>query len=330
MGKFKEINKPQSMRETQIMAYLSALSTIIHLDKDKAIDIANGLESLSDEEVIKRLAEFTYENIKNDFELLDYYLDLLMNINPNAIKSVDALKKDLIQEYQNQHSDDDVKDNHALISSTLRQMADLLNKEAIDYIAVGTIPCFLQKGIPLYRYHDNLSFMINEDNIEAVKKIVEESGYTFIDYRFPSFDEFRSISENKPPYMIMAQSPYNDFYIGFSTFRGKRDERITTTEYLPREMDGEVIVDRIDRIYNQEGTNLRFNEEFSYKGVKIKSCSVEHVYDQLMQANRQNDIVDAERLEPYLDYEKLKNLRRNTNNRTIEKDIGYYEYQRAA
>ena len=130
MGKFKEINKPQSMRETQIMAYLSALSTIIHLDKDKAIDIANGLESLSDEEVIKRLAEFTYENIKNDFELLDYYLDLLMNINPNAIKSVDALKKDLIQEYQNQHSDEDVKDNHALISSTLRQMADLLNKEA--------------------------------------------------------------------------------------------------------------------------------------------------------------------------------------------------------
>ena len=86
-------------------------------------------------------------------------------------------------------------------------------------------------------------------------------------------------------------------------------------------MDGEIIVDRLERSYSPLGTDLRFNDEFKLGDTIVHSCSVEHVYDLKGHTRRPKDITDMEKLESYVDNEKLKELRRNTNTKQIVRDV---------
>ena len=310
-----------NIRKTQIISVIDALSRVMDIDKIKIEERLNKYKDMSDKDVMKDLSLIVYNNFKNNPDLYEYFLSLIRNINPEVAPSVDFMKSELSKMFLNKKEEMSVKDNNKLATNSLKYVAGLLNNEAIDYVAVGALPCFLGCNIPLFRYHDDVDIMINEDDLYVVRKLMEESGYVFTDKRFPSKEEFEEMKENKPAHQIMASSPYNDFHIGFFTFRREKDNGITTTEYLPREMDGEIIVDRLERSYSPLGTDLRFNDEFKLGDTIVHSCSVEHVYDLKGHTRRPKDITDMEKLESYVDTEKLKELRRNTNTKQIVRDV---------
>ncbi len=312
-----------NIRSSQIISILDALSRVIEIDRASAVKRIHEYESMSDKEVIKDLSMFIYNNFKNDSELYDYFLNLIRNINPTLIPSTDYMKKELYKMFMNKKDSMTINDNHKIVCSSLKQIASLFNDEAIDYVAVGALPCYLACSVPLSRYHDDLNFMVNEDDLESVKTIMENAGYIFNDYRFPDLDEFHEMKTNTPPHQVIAQSPYNDFHIGFFTFVRNKDNSITTTEYLQRENNGEVIVDRLERNYSPLGTRLRFEDEFKYGGVLIKSCSIEEVYNLKGTLRRPKDIADMEVLEKFVDKSKLKELRQNTNTKEIKKNIPF-------
>lgn len=310
-----------NIRNSQIISVIDALTRVVEIDKIKIEERIQEYQNMSDKDVIKDLSMFVYDNFKNDKELCEYFLSLIRNINPKVVPSVKDMMIELERRYQNKNDNMSIEENHKLIIEMLKYLAGLFNDRGIDYCVVGSIPAFLENNIPLFRYHDDLDIMINENDLDKVKGLITESGYIYSDYRFPSIEEYRALEENKPSHQVMAQNPYNEFHIGFLTFIRNEDNSITTTEYLQRENNNEVVVDRLERRFTQEGTDIRFNRIFNLDGVNVRACSAENVYDIKSQLNRPKDKTDMEKLESYIDKSKLKELRRNTNTKNIVKNI---------
>ena len=311
-------------RNSQLISLADALSRVIELDPKKVSDKIRKLNAMSDEEVINELAKYIYENFKYDSDLCDYFLSLIVNINPDMAKSAEFLKSKLQKLYINGNNGNDqmsLEENHKLVYDTFIYLAELFNREGIDYCFTGAVPCFIQKGIPLFRYHDDIDIMINEEDVEKVRSLMESSGYTFSDLRFPTIDEYHEMKNNKPPHIVMAQNPNNNFNIGFYTFRREEDYGITVTEYSQREKDGQIIVDRLERYYNPIGTSLRFGDVCDYHGIMARVCSIEDTYNIKGCNKRPKDVTDMEMLESYIDKDKLREIRRNSNTKRVVKNV---------
>lgn len=310
-----------NIRNSQVLSVIDALSRVMEIDKTKIDERIEKYQTMSDKEVIKDLSMIVYDNFKDDKGLYEYFLSLIININLSIAPSVEYIKDELEKIYLNKNENMSLEENHKLVCESIKYLVPLFDKEGIDYCIVGALPCFLQAGIPLFRYHDDVDVMVNEDDLSKVKTLMEEAGYIYSDLRFPNIDEFHKMTENKPPHQVMAQNPYNDFHIGFFTFRREKDDSMTTTEYMQRQQNGEVVVDRLERNYSPYAEELRFNNYFDYEGVNVKTCSIEHVYDLKSHTKRPKDVTDMEKLESYIDKNKLKELRRNTNTKQIVKNV---------
>ena len=181
---------------------------------------------------------------------------------------------------------------------------------------MGALPCFLKVGIPLFRYHDDIDIMINEDDIPKVAVLVERLGYIFQDDRFPNIDRLHEMMEKKPPHTVLAQNPNNEFHLGFFTFRREKDESITMREYSHEEKNGDVIVNVLERTSTPIGTSLRYDDNSTeYNGTSFRTSTVESIYNLKSYTKRPKDITDMQKLEPYIDKEKLEqiNLHKNQN-----------------
>ncbi len=310
-----------NIRNSQVISVIDALSRVMDIDKTKIDERLEKYKTMSDKEVIKDLSMIVYDNFKDNKELYEYFLSLIININLSIVPSVEFIKSELEKTYSNKSESMSLEENHELACNTIKYLTSLFDKENIDYCIVGALPCFLQAGIPLFRYHDDIDVMVNEDDLDKVKSLMEAEGYNYSDLRFPSIEEFHKMAESKPSHQVMAQNPYNEFHIDFSTFRREKDDSMTTLEYLQREQNGEVIVDRLERNYPKYAEELRFNNNFDYDGTNIRSCSIEHIYDLKSHTKRPKDITDMEKLENYVDKDKLKELRRNTNTKQIIKNV---------
>lgn len=310
-----------NIRYSQSKSVLESLSRIIKIDEKVIQEKLNKYKKLSDKEVINDLSILVYKELKDNNELLDYFLSLIQNINLSIVPSIESMKKELDNLFLNKNDNMTLDDNHKLVLDTLKYIGNLFNNEGIDYFITGSIACYLGNNIPLYRSHDNINIMINEDDLPRVKELMENSGYSYSDNRFPNEEEFNKIKNSKGHFSVSAKNPYNDFHIVFLIFRRKKDNSMTITEYIPKEYEGNIIIDRIDKSYTLEGTNIRFNNSIDLDGIRIKTCSTEYIYDLKSHYNRPKDITDMEKLEGLIDKSKLKELRRNTNTKQIVKNI---------
>lgn len=310
-----------SMRDSKIIGVVDALNRVMNIDSKTVQDKLKEYSTMSDKDVIKELSMIVYNQFKNNTELYEYFLSMIRNINPEIIPSVEYMKEELNKMFLNENDSSSLSDNHKLACDTFKYIADLFNREGIDYVIVGAFPCFIQKGVPLFRYHDDIDVMINEDDIEKVKVLMESSGYIFSDLRFPSIEEYHEMLKNKPPHQVMASFVDSEFHIGFFTFRRENDNSMTTTEYIQREESGEVIVDRLERSYSPEATQLNFEDTCIYDGVIARISSPEHVYHLKSCTRRPKDLTDMEVLENHIDKVKLKELRRRPSIKQIIRNV---------
>ena len=187
-----------------------------------------------------------------------------------------------------------LEENHKLIDESLIELTTLFNKNAIDYYIVGALPCFIKTGQQLFRYHDDIDIMINEEDIPRVSSIIESMGYKFHDDRFPDLPRFQEMEIDTPPHTVLAQHPDNEFHIGFFCFKREKDKSITKREYSHRLENGEVVVDVLERRTDPIGTSLRFDETpTEYKGTSFRTGTTEDTYH----------------LKPYIDKSKVSQLR---------------------
>ena len=171
--------------------------------------------------------------------------------------------------------------------------------------------------------------MINEEDISKVAEIIELSGYQFHDDRFPSLERYQEMEQNQPPHTVLAQNPNNEFHLGFFTFRREQDNSITMREYSHRLKDGEVVVDVLERQSDPIGTELRYDENpTEYMGSTFKTSTIESVYSLKGYTIRPKDITDMQKLEPFIDRQKLEALTQHPNKNVEFHNVDFAKKQR--
>lgn len=315
------------MNPIQLERTLDSLSKIIPVDEEKKKEIFLKCFSMNDVEVIKELSQIAYRILGSNQELYDYSLTVIRNINPEVCPPIEEMKSILSKMFSNEvEGNMSLEENHKLVNQSLVTFTNLFNQYGIDYYIVGALPCFLKTGQQLFRYHDDIDIMVNEDDIPKIAEIIELSGYKFQDDRFPVLERFYEMKKNKPPHTVLAQNPSNEFHLGFFTFRREPDNSITMREYSHRLEDEKVVVDVLERQSDPIGTSLRYDEvPISYLGTTFKTSTIESVYNLKGYTKRPKDITDMQRLEPFIDKGKLAQLSARPNHNVEIQNISNIE-----
>ena len=307
----------------KVMETIHIISKVVEITDEKKQEMLAKYSKMSDKEIIKDLSQAAYRVLGNDQKLYDYALNVIRNINPSICPSIQEMKVQLEKQFSNEvEGNMSLEENHKLVDEALVKFTELFNKNGIDYYIVGALPCFIKTGQPLFRYHDDIDIMVNEEDIPKVASIIESSGYKFNDDRFPTLQRYKEMEVNPPPHTILAQHPDNEFHLGFFTFRREEDKSITMREYSHRLENNEVVVDVLERRSDPIGTSLRYDEEpTEYKGTEFRTSSIESTYSLKSYTKRPKDITDMKKLEPYVDQSKLSQIKEHPNNNVEIKNV---------
>ncbi len=304
---------------------LDSLSNVVAMPEEKKQQTIDRFSKMSDKEAITELAKAAYNLFGNNEEVYNYSLELIRTINPDLCPPLDDMKNRLSKMFSNEvEGNMPFEENHKLINETIVKVTQLFNEYDIDYYLAGALPCFIKTNQPLFRYHDDIDIMINEEDIPKVVEVMDLIGYEFHDDRFPSLERYEEMEENKPPHTVLAQNPDNEFHLGFFTFQREIDNSITVREYSHHLENGEVAVDVLERRSDPIGTKLRFDDTpIEYMGTTFRTGSIEHVYALKGYTRRPKDITDMQKLEPFIDKQKLEELKKHPNNNVELHNIEY-------
>ena len=303
---------------------VTTLSRLANASDSQKEELIKRYRNMSDTEIIKDLSMISYRLFSNNSGFLNYALTLIRSINPSICPSVEEMKSKLENMHNNVvEGNMSLEENHKLVNESLSNFTTMFNDAGIDYYVVGALPCFIRAGEPLFRYHDDIDIMVNEDDLEKVREIVELCGYKFQDDRFPSVDRYYEMEQERPPHIVLAQNPDNEFHLGFFCFRREIDNSITMREYSHRLQDDHVVVDVLERGNSKEGTRLRYDDSMvEYEHSSFRTSTIESVYHLKEYTRRPKDISDNKKLEPYVDKGKLdllkKHPQRNTTLTNVE------------
>ena len=320
-----------NIRNSKIDAVVDVVSRVTQ-DEEFKKSFLEKAQTMEDMDIINELNEYVSGKNDLDPELSDYLYTYIRNVNPVIAPSIDEVKVNLkkFKPAEKIEKTEDttlevpqmsLEENHKMLKRALKRYSDLFNKEGIDYYLVGAVPAYLQLGLPFERCHDDLDFMINEEDIDKVKVLFEEGSYEFHDDRFPDADRVKELAEKKISYSLMAQNKFNAFHIGFFPFTREQDNGITLKEYEHKLSFDTVLTNIILRYYDEEGTKLRYgNDIVDVDGIKCKMCTLENIYDMKSYTRRPKDVEDMNNIESYVDKNLLKELRRHTNKKDIIKN----------
>lgn len=318
------------MEKLRLINTIDALSKIVSISESQKQELIDRYATMSDVEVIKELSSTAYRVIGSNSKLYDDVLTVIRNINTSICPSVLEMKVILEKMFSNEiEGNMSLEENHKLVSKSLRRFCTLFNQCGIDYYVVGALPCFLKVKQPLFRYHDDIDIMINEQDISKVAEIVEANGYQFFDDRFPSLDRYLEMENSKPPHTVLAQNPNNEFHLGFFCFKREQDSSITMKEYSHHIENNEVVVDVLERRLSPLGTALRYDEKPTiYMDTYFKTSSIENVYNLKSYTRRPKDITDMKKLEPFINKEKLSALQQHKSQEVIIRQDLSVSYKR--
>ena len=293
-----------SNKQEQLKTIIDICSKLIKITDEQKQILLEKYDKMSDIEIIKDLAKKVYTAVGANSPYYDYLLNVIRNYNPSICPHIDEMKTILNKMFYNQMDGNmSLEDNHRLVISSLTKFCSLFNKYGIDYYIVGALPCFLKTNQPLFRYHDDIDIMVNEEDIPKIAEIMNIAGYKFL-----------------------AQNPNNEFHLGFFCFKREQNNSITVREYSHRLDNDQVIVDVLERSSTPIGTALRYDDTpITYNGVKFKTSSIENIYKLKSYTKRPKDIIDMKKLEPYVDKTKLAMLSQYPNHNITVQNVEFQQ-----
>ena len=204
-----------------------------------------------------------------------------------------------------------VEENHALIKGTIHDVCNRLNQLKVDYYLVGALSTFIGTNTPLFRYHGDIDFMIEERDIEKVKQALQGTKYEFSDNRLNNKRTLKSDkSHPQGEHEVIANHKDNEFHLGFLLFRREKNNSITVREYFMQENEnGERVPMVLERYYLKELVDLEYTQEKTeYAGTTFRTSTPESVYAKKLSTRHPKDILDLEKLKDKIDYNKLKEM----------------------
>ena len=193
--------------------------------------------------------------------------------------------------------DKELNKNHQEIYEIFENFNKLIAKHDIDYYYTGGIVIYIEKNIPLKRYHSDLDILINEDSLEKLFKIIKNNS----DFRI--FNNLKTKRKGGHEFKIL----YKDYQvsIGLILFEKNKDNVVIKKEYY---YDNNNTLKEINEIYSKEITALLFNNKTkTYHKTLYKTVTLESIYINKLE-NREKDIIDKNILERIIDKQLVEKL----------------------
>lgn len=190
------------------------------------------------------------------------------------------------------------------INDTIKFVSKKLNDINIKFYVVGAIGGYIDAGIPIQRNHDDLDLMIEEKDIDKVKKIFADSAFVFYDNRLNNNKFLNEYGYTEGDHEVFAQHINSEFHIGFFLF-DINEKEYTIIEYYTENGKNK----RLERTLPIDVFKYQYNEEASFEGRKIKVARKELIYKNKLVMNREKDLFDIRNLEDEIDKEILEHLK---------------------
>lgn len=226
-------------------------------------------------------------------------VDMLVKLNPEKYQSAEDLIQRLnwIKGMNMEHPQMPLTQNHELVIEAFDKFNELIQGK-FDCYYTGGLMGYLATGHELERYHGDLDLFINEEQLIALKELVDSS----CDFKFVSNMDHKEINghEYKITYCDTPMS------VGLFLFERKNDMSITTKEYYYENQDvnGELLVD--EHHFSPEYTEMCFsNQVREHNGSTYQMMSLESIYNS-KKNSRPKDRYDAsiikDKVDMFIDY----------------------------
>lgn len=210
----------------------------------------------------------------------------IIKLNPEQYTSVNDLIKRLnwIKGMNMEHPNMPLTENHQLVIDTFDKFNTLIGQK-FDCYYTGGLMGYLATNHPLERYHGDLDLFINEQQLVALKDLVDSS----IDFEFVSNMDHKEVNGHE--YKIVYKG--TPMSIGLFLFERQSDHSITTKEYYFENQNDskQLFVD--EHHYSKEYTDMSFSNLVRYhNGIPFRMMSIESIYNS-KKNSRPKDRYDA-------------------------------------
>jgi len=309
--------------ETVIM---NIASNVPNLPKERVQKVIENLCAMKDtKDVIEKLAMSLERIFGNSPQFKDVYrasLEQVLTIDANAFESVEELLKKV--EFNKSHNvtpgNISIEENHTLINSTISSLCSKLNELGVDYYLVGALSAFIGTGVPLFRYHGDLDFMIAEKDIDKVREALKDSDYVFEDNRLTTDKTYDpKVGHTQGEHEVIANHKENEFHLGFFLFDRQRDGSINIKEYYKGRKDGKDVPMVLIRHLPKELVELEYTtESVEYSGTSFRTSTPESIYSKKVYTAKGKDLLDIQALEGKIDFAKIEEAKKiRTTTRTM-------------
>ena len=173
---------------------------------------------------------------------------------------------------------------------------------------MGHYQLLLEHGTPLFRYHGDIDFMVEEKDIEKVREALKGTDYDFSDDRLDNQKRLsEGVGHTQGEHEVIANHKENEFHLGFFLFRREPDQSITIREYFMQEKEnGERVPMVLERHCPKELVDLEYTSgETEFAGTKFRTSTPESVYAKKMHTRHEKDMLDIEALKNKVDERKI-------------------------
>lgn len=221
-------------------------------------------------------------------------VDSILRLNPERYTSASDLIERLnwIKRMNMGHPRMSLTENHQLVVEAFDRFNELLGGN-FDCYYTGGLMGYLATGHALERYHGDLDLFINEQQLLALKELVDLNS----DFAFVSNMDHKEVNGHE--YMIVYKG--TPMSIGLFLFERKPDNSITHKEYYFENPDinGQLFVD--EHHYSKDYTEMAFSDQVrEHNGIPYRMMSLESIYNS-KKNSRPKDRYDAQIIKDYVD-----------------------------
>lgn len=213
-------------------------------------------------------------------------LGMVVTLCPNQYPSISDLINRLswLKNMNMEHPEMPLTENHILVMEIFDKFNKLLGGR-FDCYYTGGLMGYLATNHKLERYHSDIDLFINEQQLPALKELIEMHP----DFEFISNMDSKGVNGHE--YQIVYKN--TPISIGLFLFERKPDHSITTKEYYFEKQSDEKVLFVDEHHLSKAYTDLIFSETVRYKnGFHYKMVSLEAIYN-LKKNSRPKDQYDA-------------------------------------
>jgi len=309
--------------ETVVM---NIAANVPDISKERAQKVVENLIAMKDtKDAIEKLAMSLEKIFGTAPQFKDIYIDCLkqvLTIDKSMFVNVEELLAKI--EFNKNHNitpgNMSIEENHALIDTTISGLCSKLNELGVDYYLVGALSAFIGTGVPLFRYHGDLDFMISEKDINKVGEALKDSDYVFEDNRLTTEKTYDpKVGHTQGEHEVIAKHKENEFHLGFFLFDRQRNGSINIKEYYKGRKDGKDVPMVLIRHLPKELVELEYTtNSVEYVGTTFRISTPESIYSKKSYTAKSKDLLDIQALDRKFDFEKIEKSRSiRTTTRTM-------------